>query len=99
MVGGGSLSLALSSGGGEVHRYYPLHLECGLVSRWLMQLGHGGRLFAGEHGSPLRCLVHNVGLQRVGSRTLPLPKSAPSLEGRSVFGRDASARGGIVVMA
>jgi hypothetical protein len=81
VVGGGSHSLGLSSGGGEVHRSDPLHLERGLMSWRRMRLGHDGCLLAGELALPLRCLTLSVGLLSVGSCSLPLPKSVSSLEG------------------
>jgi hypothetical protein len=70
------------------------------VPQWLVWLGRGGRLLAGELTSPLRCLVLDVGLLSVGLSSLPLPKSAMLLEGGgAVSSRDASAHSGTVIMA
>jgi hypothetical protein len=72
-VGGGSFSLGLSSGGGEVRHQDPLCLERGLVPWWLVWLSRGGRLLVGKLASPLRCLMLGIGLLSAGSRLLPLP--------------------------
>jgi hypothetical protein len=79
-VGGGSRFLGVSSGGIEVHHQDPLHLDCGLMSQRLVRLGRGGCLLVSEIALPLHYLMLSVVLLIPGSRSLPLPKSAPSFE-------------------
>jgi hypothetical protein len=79
-VVGGSRSLGLSLGGDEVHHQDPLYLDLELMPRRLVQLGRGGRLLFGKLVSPLCCLTLGIGLLSMGSRLLPLPKSASLLK-------------------
>jgi hypothetical protein len=76
---GGSHSLGLSSGGGEVHHQEPLHLEPRVVLGWLLQLGYSDRLLADELTSLLHCLMPGVSLLSAGSCSLPFLKGVPSL--------------------
>jgi hypothetical protein len=51
---GGSHSLGLSLGGGEVHHHDPLYLKHGLVLGQLIRLGRSDCLLANELASPPR---------------------------------------------
>jgi hypothetical protein len=68
-------------GGGKVHHYDPLRLGCGLTSLWLERQGCNRRLLVGELVSSLHHLLLDVGLPSMGMSSLPLLRSASSLEG------------------
>jgi hypothetical protein len=80
-AGRGSHSLGPSLGGGNVHHYDSLCLECGLVLWRLMRLGCSSCLLAGELVSALHYLLLDAGLPSIGLCSLPLLMSALLLEG------------------
>jgi hypothetical protein len=63
------------------------------MKRQLEQLGRGHRLLTGKLAPPLRCVLLGTRLLSMGMRSLPLLRSAPSLEGVSECSRGANAHG------
>jgi hypothetical protein len=84
-AGSGSRLLGLSLSGGEVHHQDPLHLVCGLVPRWRLQLNCSSVSVGSELASLWRCLLLGDGLRSTSLCLLPFVTSVTSLEREADF--------------